>query len=363
MSIRTGRASLTLWFWLFGLGLALWLTISYLDVIFEIIWILFGAILLSLAMRSPVAFLERRHVPRSVTVLLFYTILTGLVVLFAVLLAPVVRQELNALRTDGPTLLQHSLDSLSKTGLTRWLPSTDTVASGLMQPISPLLADTIDTLTQFSRLILDLLVVLILAYFYTTTSPVSKEAFLQWFPRPQREHVEQVLDDSTNRLAHWVWAQMGIAVLLAIVMSGGLYLLGVPFALTIGITGGVLQIIPFLGGILAALLALASALTVSTWLALWVLVFYLAVLAVESHVLAPVIYGKAFGLRSATVLLALFVGAKVQGVIGVIFAVPVSVVLVALLQEVQSARASARAVHTDVENQDQLSHLAAHRAG
>ena len=104
----------------------------------------------------------------------------------------------------------------------------------------------------------------------------------------------------------------------------------------IGIVGGVLEVIPYLGGIIALTLGILSALTISPALAVWVLVAYVAVSTIEGHLVAPFLYGRALGLRSVVVLVALFVGGKAAGVLGIFFAVPVAVILTAIVQEVQA---------------------------
>ena len=119
-------------------------------------------------------------------------------------------------------------------------------------------------------------------------------------------------------------------------LQAWLALLHVPFALTIAVTSGVLGLIPYLGSMIALLLAAVSALTVSPTLAIWVVVLNLVVGNVAAHILAPWLYGRTMGLHSAWVLLALLFGAKVAGVLGVFFAVPVAVMVTAVLQETQS---------------------------
>jgi putative heme transporter len=84
-------------------------------------------------------------------------------------------------------------------------------------------------------------------------------------------------------------------------------------------------------------------LTRSPLLAGWVIVLHLLVSFVESHIIAPALYGRVMHLHPAVVLLALFVGAKVAGVPGVLFAVPVTVVVVAILEEAHVLRVPPRA--------------------
>ncbi len=75
------------------------------------------------------------------------------------------------------------------------------------------------------------------------------------------------------------------------------------------------------------------------WLALAVVLLYVALATVESHIVAPFLYGRAIGLRSAGVLVALLVGAKAGGIIGVFFSVPVAVVITAVVQALRASAA------------------------
>jgi predicted PurR-regulated permease PerM len=79
-----------------------------------------------------------------------------------------------------------------------------------------------------------------------------------------------------------------------------------------------------------------GAFTVKPVLVIWVLVLYLVVTQLEAHVIAPAFYGRAIGLRPAVVLVALLVGVKAGGVVGVLFAIPVAVMLVALITEARA---------------------------
>jgi predicted PurR-regulated permease PerM len=159
---------------------------------------------------------------------------------------------------------------------------------------------------------------------------------LAWFPPAYRGRVHTIASHLHYRLTRWVWAQLGIAVYLAVIFSTGLALLGVPFALTIGVVGGTLEIVPYLGGIVAWLLAIMSAITVNPILVVWITLFYLVVVEIETHILAPALFGRVTGIHPAVVLVALIIGAKTGGIIGVLFAVPVALVLITLLQETRT---------------------------
>ena len=110
-----------------------------------------------------------------------------------------------------------------------------------------------------------------------------------------------------------------------------------PYAFTIALAGAVFEIIPFVGGIVALSLSLLSALTVDPWLAVWVGIIYAVITEVQAHIVAPALYGKAIRLHPALMIVALFMGAKLNGLVGVFFAVPLTVIITTLAQELQTS--------------------------
>jgi predicted PurR-regulated permease PerM len=329
------RLSLRSWLALLALGLTLWFTIAHASTLFEIGWVLFGALLLSLAIRPLADALARWHVPRGLAVLGVYALLVALLALVSELLIPVVRSEVAHLRHSGPDLLKKALSTLSSVPvLGQWLPPSQGLAESLAQRVDALLRPLIDALTGVGGLALDVLGVLILTYFFTADAEIVAGLLGRWVPAPHQARVRGMLDRLRHRLAHWAWAQAALAVYLGLAYSLGLTILGVPFALTIGLVGGVLEIVPYLGGITALLLAVLSALTVHPLLALWVILIHIIIVEVEGHLLAPALFGRAVGLHPAVILVALLVGIKSGGIVGVLFAVPVAVVLLTVLDEV-----------------------------
>jgi len=136
-----------------------------------------------------------------------------------------------------------------------------------------------------------------------------------------------------GRLARWLWAQLGLALYFALTISGGLLLLKVPYALTIGLVAGLLGLIPYVGALVAAVLAGISALSVSPQVALWSVLLILALSSLALHLIAPLLYGRTMRLPVAAMLLALLLGARILGLAGIFFAAPAAVVLLALLEQ------------------------------
>jgi predicted PurR-regulated permease PerM len=322
------------WLKLLVLGLVLWVLITYAGLLMEVLWVLFGALLLSLAIHPVVSTLARWRIPRGVTVLGVYVLFGVILALLGALVAPAVRTEIAALQSGGPGMVQSVISRIAQTPvLGKLVPSTDVVAQNLIQRMDVLVQTTVTTAESVGSMALDILFIFVLTFFVSTDAHLGERLLDGWLPGAHRTRIRHLWNRLRVRLIRWMWAQVGIAIYFAVAFSAGLALLGTPFAFIIGLVGGILEIVPYLGGAVALLLALASALTVRPILAVWVFVLYLVVTQLESHVIAPAFYGRVIGLHPAAVLVALLVGVKAGGVLGVLFAIPVAVVFAALIAE------------------------------
>lgn len=341
-AVTNWRMSLQAWLALFGLGLALWLAVTYFQELMAVGWVLFGAVLLSLALRPLADRLRRYHIPRGVTVLVAYVAAAGLLIGLGYLLSPIINREVSYLQNNGSTLLQTALTRLANTPLAKWIPSGDTLAQNLSQRLDTIITGAVGTVAGIGSLLLELSVVFILAYFFVAhNGRWSERLVLTWFPPSRREHVQEIVDNTRGRLSRWVVAQLAVALFFAVTFSIGLAVLGVPFALTIGVVSGFLSLIPipYLGVLVAVALTAVSAASGNSWQIVWVAVYTLVVSAFEAHILLPILYGRAVGLDSAVVLVALLAGAKMGGIVGIFFAVPAAVIAMAILQEIQAVAA------------------------
>ena len=334
--MNTQRSGFTLRSWggLLALGLALWLIITQAELILEMIWVLLGALLIGLAIRPVADFLGRWRIPRGVTVMGVYLVIVALFVLLGVLLVPVTSAEVSQLEVNGPALFQKALSQVAAIPLLKnALPSADTLVQSLAQQMDTVVNTVAGAVSGLSALIVDVLVALIVGYFFAADANLFERLYARWIPQPHRARVRSVVAHLQRQLTRWMWARLIVAVYFGVVSGAGLALLGVPFALTISLVGAVLEIVPYLGGA-AMVLAVISALTVRPIMALWVVLFYIVAIEIKGHFIEPTLYGRAMGLHPGIVLIALVVGLKAGGVVGVLFAVPVTVVLAVVLDQV-----------------------------
>jgi predicted PurR-regulated permease PerM len=344
-SLRIPSVFTPLWLLLLASGLTIWLVIHNLGLIFEVAAILFGALLLALALEPMVDRLERHRIPRSGSVVLLYLLLLAFIIGTGDLLLPLFKAELSTLQSQGPALWNSISTSLSTTPLIgQLLPSAGDAANTISQRLDTVAQAVLTTIESLGSAGLDIGVVFLMAYFLVVSRSRLLDQLALWFPQQSRPDFKRIGDRVLKGLGRWVRAQPIVMIYFAVGFSLSLSLLKVPYALAIGLVGGFLSVVPFLGVLVAATLGVLSALTVKPIMALWVFLIFIALAELEIHIIAPAVFGKVLKLHPAIVLMAMFIGTKAGGVIGLLYSVPTAVVAMVLADEMQALLTGERPV-------------------
>ncbi len=350
---RSWRISLQAWVSLLALGVVLWMTLSAAHLLWDLGSILLGAVLVALGIRPVLDVMERRRIPRGASVLLIYLLLLGFLAVVGDLLVPVVSAEVAALESSGPTIAQSISTFLAHTPLLRHLlPSSGSIAQFLSGQFSSVVQPLVGAITGVGNFGLDVLLVLILAYLFTRDRGMVSGLIRDWTPPRYHRRLEMALQGLGLRLSRWAWAQPLMVVYFMFTFSVTLTLLKVPFALAIGLFGGLVAIIPFIGSLVAFALAAASALSVNPVLVIWIGVAFLLITELEAHILAPAIYGHATGIRAGAALVVMLLGTKLAGLIGLLYAVPITVIVSTVLMEVRTSLWNGEPSSGDLDSPD-----------
>jgi predicted PurR-regulated permease PerM len=151
-------------------------------------------------------------------------------------------------------------------------------------------------------------------------------------PEAKRDLTREALTDSGKALRLWLKAQLVAMVLIGLLTGIGLWILGVPSALALGIIAGLLEFVPFVGPIIAAIPAVLIALAIDPQLALWTVLLYVLIQNIEGYAVQPIIQSWAVEVPGAVLLFALLASGALFGPLGVIFAAPLTVVVYVLVK-------------------------------
>ncbi len=141
--------------------------------------------------------------------------------------------------------------------------------------------------------------------------------------RPQREFLKDVLADLNQMLAHFIRAQLELAALSLVVYTSFMEATRVPYALVLGAAGGMMEFIPVVGPLVAAVVILSVALLMSYphWLLL--LAFLIGWRLVQDYVISPRIMGTSMELHPLAAIFGVLAGGEIAGVLGVYLSIPV----------------------------------------
>lgn len=302
----------------------------------KILFILFLAVLLAIAIDPLVDHLERWRLPRALSILIVYLLLLGVLAAVGGLLLPVLVAEFNQLSTSLPLLVQQVLDA-PQTFLSQYAPGLGRIAAGndlarqLSGQLGSVAANVGGLLVELGRtlttVVISTFLVLVVGFFFAVDARFAPRVIARFFPPTYRDTAATLARQIGGRLGHWVRAQLLVGLFFGTTFGIGLALLHVPYAVSLGVAGAVLELIPYIGGAIVTVIAMIVALSVSPWLPLAVLGLELVVANIESHIVYPKLVGEIVGLHPLTIIVALFLGAEAKGVLGALLAVPVAVVV------------------------------------
>jgi predicted PurR-regulated permease PerM len=187
--------------------------------------------------------------------------------------------------------------------------------------------------TRGAGLLLQAIGAVVMALYMVSNPRPLVNGVLALFPPGKRGRVEEILLLIRNRVSGWIIGQLAAMVLIFVLTWIGLAALGVEYAFTFAVLTGVLEIVPFFGPILAAIPPTLAAFADSPTKALVVVVIYVAIHQIESHIVSPMVMARSVRLHPVMVILAVLAMGDVLGLVGVILAVPTAAVITVLLDE------------------------------
>ncbi len=148
---------------------------------------------------------------------------------------------------------------------------------------------------------------------------------LCWYitPRNWREPLKKYVKDVDHTFGNFIRGQLLVSLSVFIISTIGLWALGVPYPILLGLFMGAMDLIPYFGPFIGAVPAVIIAFLQSWQLGVATIVLIFVIQQIEGNILSPVIVGKTLHLHPALIILALLVGVEIGGFIGMLIAVPI----------------------------------------
>lgn len=309
-----------------GIILGIWLLYAIREVV-----VIFFIVLVIVAAFGPLVDRMSKYIPRVLALIILTLIFFGFLTVIGFLIVPPVVEQLQQLAINAPLYIERFGPLYQN--LQNYVLRYQETLLNFTPNFGKLTGGIYSTTIGFISGLVAVVTILVLS-FYMLLEQESIKGFLhQTIPMEHKEKIFDVFRKIGNKMGSWLRGQFSLMLLIGILDGIVLAILGVPYALTLAVWGGLTEVIPYIGPWLGMIPAVVIAFTISPIKGLLVLLAYIAVQQLEAQFFAPKIMGKAVGLSPVIIILSLLAGAKLMGILGVIIAVPVAAALAVIAQE------------------------------
>lgn len=163
-----------------------------------------------------------------------------------------------------------------------------------------------------------------LTFFLLIEGPAWMERLYGLLPPESQPRWRAVGHDIYRQVGGYVTGNLAISFIAGFLATIVLLLLGVPFAVALGLLVALLDLIPLVGATVAAVIVVAVGFLHSVLAGIVLIVFFIVYQQLENHVLQPLVYNRTVSLSPLVILFSVLVGAELAGVLGALAAIPVA---------------------------------------
>lgn len=329
------------WRWLFVISISV-LSIWLLASVRSILNPFFVAIVLAYLLVPIVEMLIRKGVGRRTAIAIVFLGIIGSLAVTIFLLIPKLYLELSKLTSVLPDTmaafeqkLQEFRSNFQAAGLPHQVLTLldEHLGQGqtfLVQWLDNALDDIPKILTSMSLLILSP----VIAIYLLVDWQKLQGGLLRIVPQRRRVAWQRLIQDISYIVRSYIRGNILVALIVGILTGIGVKIVGMDFALIIGVLCGLFDLIPYFGPLIGAIPAVLLGLVVSPFMAIKVLIVILIVQQLESSVISPKLMGDSVGLHPLWIIFALLAGGEIAGFWGILLAVPVAAVIRVIIRHI-----------------------------
>ncbi|HEX7557442.1 MAG TPA: AI-2E family transporter [Leptolinea sp.] len=307
---------------------------------YQVVFILFVAIVLGTVIRPIVTWLHRRGLPRIPAVILVYLMLFALIVSFLVLLFPLIIEQGKTILAAVPGYYQNmrgwmvnypnSLFGRLSEGLPVTLPGLVTYQQTGQQMLDSV-GQVISYVTSAIEAIFMAAAFLLLTVHWTLDGPRIIQSLLLLVPANNRMSINELISAMETKVGFYVAGQGVLCLVIGIMSLIAYLLIGLPNALVLALVAGVMEAVPMIGPVLGAVPAGVIALSIAPSKLGWVIVSAIVIQQLENSLLVPRVMRKAVGVNPFVTLVAFFAFSSFFGIAGSLMAIPIAAIFQLLL--------------------------------
>jgi predicted PurR-regulated permease PerM len=332
-----------------GLVFALLLAMYFVYQIRVVALVMLLTALFSIIVSGPVDFLERRGLGRAWGTMIVLGVLALVLGVTGSAMGSLVGEQAQQLAATFPALLDDAQRRVEQLQERFGLESGFSLEpQGLLESARNFLSgDTVSAVASVGASVANVLslgLVILISTVYAVARPKPLvNGFVSLFPAGWRGRVREVLKELYGTVQRWFLGQLTSMFIIGFLFTVSLSIIGIPYALLLGILSGLLAFVPYVGALLSVIAPILLALVSPEPLdAVWVLVAYGIIQAIEGNLIQPIVMSRAVELHPVVVVFALLIMGTLFGLVGVLLAVPLVASLQVLVRELWVERMDER---------------------
>jgi len=304
----------------------------------DAILIIFVSLILASAFGPWLDWMQKHKIPRALGVLAIYIILFSIIFGAIYLIIPPIIKEINELVKSFPFYYEkiaanwQSFRAFSDSH--QWSQNIQSSLNGIQSSLGLAAGNVFSTIFSFFGGIFSFFIILVLTFYMAVDDQAIKKTIRSVLPIDYQPYSMHLINRIQEKIGLWLRGQIFLSLVIFAVSWIGLSILGVKYALVLAVFAGVTEIIPYLGPFIGALPAVFIAFTQSPLLGIITIVLYIVIQQSENYFLVPKVMQKAVGLNPIIVIIAIMIGAKIAGILGVLLAVPVATAISVVVSDI-----------------------------
>ncbi|WP_312500010.1 AI-2E family transporter [Enterococcus sp.] len=286
-------------------------------------------------MNPTVDYLERKGIKRIYSIFGLFVLVIGLIVWGVVVIIPKIQEQSLSFADNLPgylTIIENKVNEILSDPIFSQVQdqieaSNEKLITSMTDLIQNLSKSTIQNLGSFfgavATIVLAVITMPFILFYLLKDGRQLAPYFVKFLPTKMRQPSLLVLKEMNDQVSSYIRGQLTVAFAVAIMFMIGFSLIGLDYAITLGIAAGFLNLIPYLGSFLAMVPAVFLGIVGGPILLVKVLIVFVIEQTIEGRFISPLVLGNELSIHPVTILLVLLTSGKLFGLVGVILGIPV----------------------------------------
>lgn len=282
--------------------------------------------------------LEKLHIKKPWGILILFLGVSGLLTLVVFLVLPFLKLQVHNLSEDFPiyfkkllvdfdALLRASIfssfyESLDVNALTILESAPANIGKIITNTVGGIAVGVTSFLSALTGLVLAIATVPIILFYLLKDGENLPKVFVKMLPPRIRKDTETLLRDADRQISSYIQGQILVAISIGVMVSIGFFIIGMDYALLLGVLAMFTSIVPYLGPLIAITPALIIAIVTSPFMILKLAVVWTVVQLIDGKFISPQIMGKSLKIHPITIIFVLLTAGSLFGVVGVLLGIP-----------------------------------------